>query len=60
LAGKKHHIQLPVQPRKILMSALSPEATDKQKQNFPYRWREMVRTIFENADSVIDLTVNSK
>jgi len=56
----KYHPNQVVQPGKILMPVLSSDATDEQKQNFPYRWQEMVRTIFEKADSVIDITVNSK
>ena len=42
-----------VQPRKILMSAIGPEATEESRESFPLRWQEMVKTIMENADTVI-------
>ncbi len=44
-----------VQPRNILMSAISPNASEEQKQSFPHRWQEMVKTIFEHADTVVDV-----
>jgi hypothetical protein len=42
-----------VQPRKILMSAIGPEATEESRESFPLRWQEMVKTIMENADTII-------
>ena len=44
-----------VAPRNILMSAIGPEATDESKATFPRRWQEMVRTIFEHGDEVIEV-----
>ena len=39
----------------IMQSAVGPDATEESKLSFPKRWQEMVHTIFENADSVIEL-----
>ncbi len=44
-----------IQPRDILMSAIGPEATEESKKAFPKRWQEMVKIIFDNADSVIEI-----
>ena len=44
-----------VNPREILMSAIGPNATEESKRTFPIRWQEMVKTIFDNADKVIDI-----
>ena len=39
----------------IMQSAVGPGATEESKKSFPQRWQEMVHSIFENADKVIDL-----
>lgn len=39
----------------IMQSAVGPDATEESKLSFPKRWQEMVETIFNNADKVIDL-----
>ena len=44
-----------VNPMEILMSAIGPNATDKDKQTFPIRFQEMVKTVLENADKVIEI-----
>ncbi len=44
-----------VNPREILMSAIGPDATEESKRTFPVRWQEMVKTIFDNADKVINI-----
>lgn len=44
-----------VQPGDIMQSALGPGATEESKRNFPKQWQEMVKTIFDNADKVIEL-----
>ncbi len=44
-----------VQPGKILMSAIAPNVSEEQKKSFPHRWQEMVKTIFDSADTVIDI-----
>ncbi len=45
-----------VDPGKILMSALSPDATDEQRRTFPRHWQEMVRTLVERADEIVTVT----
>ncbi len=44
-----------INPMEILMSAIGPNATDKDKQTFPIRFQEMVKTVIENADKVIEI-----
>ena len=44
-----------VNPQEILSSAIGKEATTESKKTFPVRWQEMVKTIFENADKVIEV-----
>ncbi len=44
-----------VNPMAILMSAISPEATQKDKESFPDRFQEMVKTVFANKDKVIEI-----
>jgi len=44
-----------VMPKKILMSAIGPEATEESKATFHKRWQEMVKTIFDHADEVIEV-----
>ena len=33
------------------------DATEESKKDFPKQWQEMVKTIFDNADKVIELKV---
>jgi hypothetical protein len=44
-----------VNPMKILMSAIGPNATEEDKKTFPVRFQEMVKTLFANADKVIEI-----
>ena len=44
-----------VSPGDIMMSAIGPDATKESKSSFPERWQEMVKIVFENADTVIDI-----
>ena len=44
-----------VSPGNILMSAIGPDATEESRRTFPVRWQEMVKTIFDNADKVIEV-----
>ncbi len=44
-----------VNPMKILKSAIGPDATEENKKTFPQRFQQMVKTLFENADQVIDI-----
>ncbi|MCF6172388.1 MAG: hypothetical protein L3J44_01145 [Campylobacteraceae bacterium] len=45
-----------VNPMKILMSAIGENATDEDKKTFPIRFQEMVKTVLENADIVIEIS----
>jgi hypothetical protein len=44
-----------VNPMAILKSAIGPDATEKNKKTFPDRFQNMVKTVFENADKVIEI-----
>ncbi len=44
-----------VEPKKIMMSAIGPEATEESKATFPRRWQEMIKIIFDHADEVIEV-----
>ena len=44
-----------VNPGDIMQSALGPDATEESKKDFPRKWQDMVKTIFDNADEVIEL-----
>jgi hypothetical protein len=44
-----------VDPKGTLMTAIGPDATDESRRTFPTRWQEMVKTIFDNADKVIEI-----
>lgn len=53
--GINYHPGKVVNPMKILMSAIGPDATDADKESFPKRFQEMVKTLFENKDTVIEI-----
>jgi len=53
--GVNYHPQKVVNPMQILMSAIGENATEEDKASFPVRFQEMVRTIFENKEQVIEL-----
>jgi len=44
-----------VNPMAILMSAIGPDATQEDKESFGYRFQEMVKTVFDHADEVIEI-----
>ena len=44
-----------VNPGDIMQSALGPNATEESRKAFPKQWQEMVKTIFDNADKVIEV-----
>ena len=44
-----------VNPMAILKSAIGPDATEENKKTFPDRFQNMVKTVFENADKVIEI-----
>ena len=44
-----------VNPGDIMQSTFGPDATEESKKDFPKQWQEMVKTIFDNADIVIEI-----
>jgi hypothetical protein len=44
-----------VNPMAILKSAIMPNAKEEDIKSFPVRFQAMVKTIFDNADEVIDI-----
>ena len=44
-----------VNPMAILKSAIGPDTTEENKKTFPDRFQNMVKTVFENADTVIEI-----
>jgi hypothetical protein len=44
-----------VNPMEILMSAIKPDAKEEDIKSFPVRFQAMVKTVFENADTVIEI-----
>jgi hypothetical protein len=44
-----------VNPMEILMSAIKPDAKEEDIKSFPVRFQAMVKTVFQNADKVIDI-----
>ncbi|OMH40486.1 hypothetical protein [Desulfurobacterium indicum] len=44
-----------VNPKKILKTVLNPDATEEDIETFPERFQNMVKTIFENRDKVIEV-----
>ena len=44
-----------VNPMEILKSAIKPDAKEEDIKSFPKRFQEMVKTVFENSDKVIEV-----
>jgi hypothetical protein len=40
---------------KILKSAIMPDAKQEDIESFPQRFQEMVKTVFENKDKIIEI-----
>ena len=53
--GINYHPEKVVNPVQILMSAIGPDATPENKKTFPKRFQEMVKTVFENRNIVIEV-----
>jgi hypothetical protein len=47
--------QVVVNPMAILKSAIKPDAKPEDIQSFPTRFQAMVKTVFDNADKVIEI-----
>ncbi len=45
-----------VNPMAILMSAIKPDAKKEDIESFPVRFQEMVKTVLENADKVLEIS----
>ena len=58
--GINYHPGKVVNPMKILMSAIGPDATEADKASFPKRFQEMVKTVFDHADMVIEIVEEPK
>jgi hypothetical protein len=39
----------------VMQTVLGPDATEESKKLFPVKWQALVKTIFDNADSVIEI-----
>ncbi len=44
-----------VNPMEILMSVMGENSTLESKKTFPIRFQQMVKTLFDNADAVIEI-----
>ncbi len=44
-----------VKPMEILMSAIKPDAKQADIESFPTRFQDMVKAVFDNANSVIEI-----
>ena len=45
-----------INPGKIMQSALGPDATDESRNDFHRKWQEMIRSIFQNSETVISVS----
>ena len=48
--------QTVVNPMAILKSAIKPDATPEDIKSFPVRFQAMVKTVFDNADKIIEIS----
>ena len=53
--GVNYHPGKVVNPMQILMSAIGENATEEDKASFPVRFQAMVKRIFDNKESVIEI-----
>jgi hypothetical protein len=53
--GVNYHPHKVVNPMKILMSAIGEDATPEDIASFPVRFQQMVKTLFENKETVIEI-----
>jgi hypothetical protein len=44
-----------VNPAELFKGAFGPDATPEQKKSFPQKFQNMVKTIFENRDKVVEI-----
>ena len=55
IVGINYTPQKVVNPMKILKSAIGPDAKDEDIKSFPKRFQDMVHTVFNNIDKVIEI-----
>ncbi len=53
--GINYHPEKVINPMRVLMSAIGPDATPEDKKTFPKRFQEMVKTVLENGNTVIEV-----
>jgi hypothetical protein len=53
--GVNYHPKRVVNPMAILKSAIAPDAKEEDIKSFPKRFQEMVKTVFDNSDRVIEV-----
>jgi len=53
--GVNYHPGKVVNPMQILMSAIGENATEEDKASFPERFQAMVKKIFDNKETVIEI-----
>ena len=53
--GVNYMPQKVVNPMAILKKAIAPDATQADRDEFPVKFQEMVKTVFNNIDSVIEV-----
>ncbi len=44
-----------VNPEKMVRSVISPDATEKEKKEFPHRFQEIIRKVLKNREKVVDV-----
>ncbi len=54
--GINYNPKTVVNPMEILQSAIKPDAKEEDIKSFPDRFQNMVKTLFENHDKVIEIT----
>lgn len=54
--GVNYKPQNVVDPMGVLMSAIGENSTLENKKTFPIRFQQMVKTLFEHADNVIEIS----
>ena len=49
------HSEKVINPMAVLQSAISPDATQEQKDSFPDRFQDLVHTLFNSIDKVVEI-----
>lgn len=51
-----YHPSKVINSGEVMQMALGPDATEESRNQFPVKWQEMIKTIFDNADTVIEVS----